>query len=585
MPPTQPPRVRYLLYLLYAVAALALVRMAFVVPGQLQELWLLRNGVVAYEGEPIPLAGDARLEGQLVESWTGRRLADVGVEVVRFPAGEAPPAAGEVWAPSAASRIRSGPDGDFGLDVAPGFYRLRVEDPAYYSSDGYQAVVGDGGQTPAPLVIAAHAVCSLEVELLDADGGPVPGAEVFIKNGDPGRAFFTPQRNGMATTDSHGVAHWRRRCGEASLRRVELPDHTVHYVEQPIELVGETPRLTLAVAQVRAAPPRPRDPVLERRPEGDPGKMLAYTASPSEGAPDMPGVTRLSARIVDEAGAPLRAQVLVDAMAPPAGFRYDYLRFLPIWPVTGPDGSLALEIPTGRLRLLVLPAGGAPLVGEPFDAVAGEALDLGDLTVPSSPGRTLRGRVEGPAGPVAGAEVYPVAVGELGRLFFSAMNTGPFPRTVSGPDGEFELGGLPADTVVVMAYHRDVGAGVPFTLAAGVDDGIDAVLSLRPGTSDVKSGWLQGAYFSLSRDGLLLGRLVEGSAAHRAGLRVGDRPLEIDGIDARWFDPQRAFTVLDGGAGARATTILVSRKGEPEPVEIAWAAAFELPLPDGSERR
>ena len=575
MPPTQPPRVRFLLYLLYAVAALALVRMAFVVPGQLRELWLLRSGVVAYEGEPIPLAGGSRLEGRLVEAWTGRRLADVGLEIVRFPAGEPPTTAGDVWAPSRASKARSGPDGGFGFDVAPGFYRLRVEDPAYYSSDGYQAVVGEAGQTPAPLVIAAHRICALEVELLDDDGAPVPGAEGFIKNGDPGRAFFTPQRNGMASTDDHGVAHWHRRCGEASLRRVELPDHTVHYVERPIELVDDTPRLTLAVADVRATPPRPREPVLERRPKGDPGEMLAHAESPAEGAPEIPGVTRLSARIVDEAGAPLRAQVLVDAMAPPAGFRYDYLRFLPIWPVTGPDGALALEIPTGRLRLFVLAAGRAPLVGEPFDAIAGESIDLGELTVPSSPCRTLRGRVEGPTGPVAGAEIYPVAVGDLGRLFFSAMNTGPFPRTVSGPDGEFELGGLPTDTVVVMAYHRDVGAGVPFTLAAGADDGFDAVLALRPGTSDLKSGWLQGAYFALSREGLVLSRLVEGSAAQRAGLRVGDRPLEIDGVDARWFEPQRVFAVLDGAPGDRATTILVSRKGEPEPVEIAWAAAFE----------
>ncbi len=575
MPPTQTPRVRFLLYLLYAVAALALVRAAFVVPAQLRELWLLRSGVVAYEGEPISLAGDARLEGRLVEAWTGRGLADVGLEIVRFPAGEPRPPGGDVWAQSRANRVRSGPDGGFGFDVAPGFYRLRVEDPAYYSSDGYRAVVGEAGQTPAPLVVAAHAVCSLEVELLDDDGAPVPGAEVFIKNGDPGRAFFTPQRNGMASTDDRGVAHWRRRCGEASLRRVELPDHTVHYVERPIELVEETPRLTLAVAEVRAAPPRPRDPVLERRPKGDPGEMLAHAAGPAEGAPETAGVAQLSARIVDETGAPLRAQVLVDAMAPPAGFRYDYLRFLPVWPVTGPEGALALEVPTGRLRLFVLPAGGAPLVGEPFDARAGEAVDLGELTVPSSHGRTLRGRVVGPAGPVAGAEVYPVAVGELGRLFFSAMNTGPFPRTVSNPDGEFELGGLPTDTVVVMAYHRDVGAGVPFTLAAGPDDGLDAVLTLRPGTSDLKSGWLQGAYFALSREGLVLSRLVEGSAAHRAGLRVGDRPLEIDGIDARWFEPQRVFAVLDGGAGSRAVTIVVERKGEPEPIEIAWAAAFE----------
>ena len=155
MPSPKPSRVRLLLYLMYAVASLALA------------------------------------------------LADVGLELVRFPAREPVAEEDPAWAPSPVGALRSGADGSFGADVAPGCYRIRIDDPGYNSSDGYQVVVGDGGQTPAPLVIAAHRLRTLEVVIGDEAGAGVVGAAGFIKDGDPGRAFYTPQRNGMATTDGN----------------------------------------------------------------------------------------------------------------------------------------------------------------------------------------------------------------------------------------------------------------------------------------------------------------------------------------------------------------------------------------------
>jgi len=575
MPRPKPSRVRLLLYLLYAVALLALARAAVIVPGQVHELWLLRGGIEAYEGEPIPLAGDARLEGRLVEAWTGQALAEVGLELVRFPARE-PVAEGDPdWAPSPAGALRSGGDGSFGMDVAPGFYRIRIDDPGYYSSDGYQVVVGDGGQTPAPLVIAAHRLCTLEVVIEDESGAGVAGAAVFIKDGDPGRAFYTPQRNGMATTDGNGEAQWRRRCGPAMVRRVELPGERVHYIERPITVEQGALPFRLSLAEIEAAPPWTRAPQLVRRPEDDTGAMLSISRDREAGEAAWRKTAWLEGRIEDESGRPLRAQVLVDPLAAPANPGHCERRFMPVWPVTGPDGSFALEVPAGDLQLLVLGAGTTPVVLPAVHAVAGEDLHLGAVVVPSEPPRTLRGRVVSPDGPVAGAEVYPVAFGELGRLFLSALNTGPFPRTVSGPDGTFELGGLPADEVVVMAYHRSVGASDPWTLAAGDADLDGAQMTLHPGTADGRTGWMQGVFFKIDEQGLVVEQLVEGSPAYRAGLRVGDRPLEVDGCSARWFENQRLFTALDEAAGGRARTLRVAREGEDEPVTIRWAEAFE----------
>ncbi len=565
------PAVRWLLYLLYVVAAVALARAALIVPGQLRELWEMEHGT-PYEGTPISTEGDAILEGTVVEAWTGSPLAGIQLEVVRYPSGEDRAEDGEPWAPSRPRKHETGADGGFRLPVAPGMYRVRVEDRGYDASNGYQAVVGDSGQTPAPLVIGAHQACDLEVKLVDDAGEPVPGAELFVKSGDPGRAFHTPQPYGLTRTDDRGLARWRCRCGTLQVRQAQLPrDRRVYYIEHDIDLDRETPRQTLTVAQVKAGGAEAEEPVLVRRPESDTRPVLNHVPPVREGAPDPPGRASLTARLVDDSGLPVRAQVLIDFLAWERGFKYAYLRFLPQWPVTNDRGELSTPIPAGRHRLFVMPAGGAPVVLDAFDVAAGEDLDLGTLTIPLRTPRLATGRVTGPDGPVGGAEVYPVATGDLGRLFLSALNTGPFPRTMTAPDGTFELGGLPHDEVALMAYHRDVGAGDPLTVSLVDGDVADVRLALVPGTNDRKMGWTAGGWFEVTRDGLLVVRVIEGSAAHRGGLRPGDLLISIDGRQARWYEKQRLFAVLGDDAPAPPTTVEVARPGEDGLRTLLWS--------------
>lgn len=566
------------LYLLYALAAVALIRAALIVPGQLQDLWELKYGV-PYEGTPIPTEGEAILTGAVIEAWTGVPLGDVHLEAVRYPSGEPRAADGEPWAPSHPRKARTEADGSFRLAVAPGLYRIRVEDREYDASNGYQAVVDGRGQTPAPLIIGAHRACELEVQLVDDGGQPSPGAELFVKSGDPGRAFFTPQPYGMATTDEKGLASWRCRCGTLQIRQAQLPRERVYYIEHTIELDRDTPRQILTLAQVRAGGTEARDPVLVRRPEADTRPVLDLVPTPREGAPERVGAASLAARLVDDDGQPVRAQVMIDYLAWPTDFKYAYLRFLPQWPVTNAQGELSTPLPAGRHRLFVMPAGRAAVVLDPFDVGAGEALDLGELTVPLRAPRRATGRVEGPDGPVGGAEVYPVATGELGRLFLSALNTGPFPRTMTAPDGTFELGGLPHDEVVLMAYHRDVGAGEPVTLSLAEGDATDVTVRLERGSTDRKMGWVAGGWFEVTRDGVLAVRVIEGSPTHRAGLRPGDRLVAVDDRPARWYEKQRLFAVLGDEAPAPPVTVTVERPGEGALQVLTWAA----PTPDDGE--
>ncbi len=557
------------LYVLYALTALALIRAAFIVPGQLEELWVLEHGE-PFEGTPISTRGEAVLSGSVVEVWNGERAADVRLEVTRYPVGEALADDGEPWAPSRPRKLRANAAGDFELEVAPGLYRIRVEDPDFDASNGYQAVVDLAGQTPSPLVVGVHRACELEAELIDAAGEPVPGAELFIKSGDPGRAFFTPQPYGMASTDEDGVASWRCRCGELEIRQAELPGGRIRYLERSLEVDESTPRQTLTLAEVEAGGTSARTQVLVRRDPADERPVLDLVPAPREGAPEQPGQGRVSGRLVGPGGEPVRAQILIDTTGWPRKFEFAYLRFLPWWPVTDERGGFTTPLPAGRHRLYVMPAGGAPVVLQPFDVAAGEEVDLGELTVPRRASHTVTGRVLGPDGAVGGAEVYPVATGEIGRLFLSALNTGPFPRTLTAPDGTFELGGLPPDEVVLMAYHRDVGAGDAVAVSLVEGPVAEVELRLRPGSADLRMGWVAGAWFEVNRDGLLLTRVIEGSVSHRAGLRPGDRLLTVDGTSVRWFEKQRMFAVLGREAPIPPSKLTVARPGETEPVVLTW---------------
>ncbi|HYO63489.1 MAG TPA: S41 family peptidase [Pyrinomonadaceae bacterium] len=79
------------------------------------------------------------------------------------------------------------------------------------------------------------------------------------------------------------------------------------------------------------------------------------------------------------------------------------------------------------------------------------------------------------------------------------------------------------------------------------------------------------------RDGVYVQSAVEGTPAARAGLRFGDRIVEVDGKDAREWTTQQVSTAVRGPRGERVT-LQVERAGASTPLTFTVVRA-SVPLP------
>ncbi|MCC6152357.1 MAG: carboxypeptidase regulatory-like domain-containing protein [Candidatus Hydrogenedentes bacterium] len=124
----------------------------------------------------------------------------------------------------------------------------------------------------------------------------------------------------------------------------------------------------------------------------------------------------------------------------------------------------------GSATLLVKAQGYAPKMHVISDIVAGETKS--GVVIEVETGGIVTGRVlDGSKNPVAGAKVFdtPAPMDEYRRD--RAV------RTTSGPDGAFQLDGLPSGTVTISAYHAaHAGANVQVTVAPGKTTQADIVL-------------------------------------------------------------------------------------------------------------
>ncbi|HYP53055.1 MAG TPA: S41 family peptidase [Pyrinomonadaceae bacterium] len=79
------------------------------------------------------------------------------------------------------------------------------------------------------------------------------------------------------------------------------------------------------------------------------------------------------------------------------------------------------------------------------------------------------------------------------------------------------------------------------------------------------------------RDGVYVQSAVEGTPAARAGLRFGDRIVEVDGRDAREWTTQQVSTAVRGPRGERVT-LKIERAGAQAPLTFTVVRA-SVPLP------
>ena len=93
---------RRLLWLLYALLAVVLLRAAWLIPRQLRELGDYGYGAPT---ESLPTEGSARVDGRVVGAWTGEPRVGVEVVLTRVRAAEPPPGDGATWVSAAAPAV------------------------------------------------------------------------------------------------------------------------------------------------------------------------------------------------------------------------------------------------------------------------------------------------------------------------------------------------------------------------------------------------------------------------------------------------------------------------------------------------
>lgn len=558
---------RWLLILLYVVAAIAVARALWLVPGQLAEL---RDFGYFEPYHRLPTGGDARLHGRVVEAWVGEPVAGVELEFVRVPAGEIHSDPDEVWGSSRTVRVRSGEDGRFDADVAPGLYRVSVDTEKYHAAPNARIFVGGHQQIPAEEIVVVHPLCDLVVKVVDDEGQPVGDAEVFIRGGDPGRAFYSRRPSGMTMTDARGEVHWRSWCGPATVRYVAIAGRSPAYVERQIRLQSERKVSTFTLDEIEAAPSKPTDPstVTDERAD-DPSTLNLPGAPPAPDFANWESWGAVHAVVVDPQGEPVDAIVQFEIADPADRSDRHSWRFLPGTGFTRDGGRLTVEhLEPGRFRAVLITQDQPIQRLQVFTHDVEVDTDLGTVVAQAAGNAVAYGRVLGPDGPVAGAEVYLVATEDLGRLFYTVARLEWTPRTLTGPDGSFRLEPLPAGEVVLMAYHTGVGASLPTPVTATGELAVDLVL--ESGTTDRRAGATGGCASDLDLQGVVITQITGPSLARDAGLLPGDRLLYVDDVPVRWMERCRVYALLSGEERGLPQTVTVQRAGEPELLVLEW---------------
>ena len=561
-------RLKTLTIVLWGVALITGVYAMVLVPRQVAELGEYGYG---YHGPELDPEGDLWLRGDVLEAWTGAPVGDVVLRITRMVADEPRGEDGFRWEPSAPLQIRSDPQGHFEIQVARGLYRVDLDSTEYIASPWNRVIVDELAQMPAELRIVAHSLCDLTITVAD-NGRPIEGAELALRGGDPGRAFYIRRPSCLGVTNRKGQAHWHAMCGPNLVHYIHLPGEDKRFVERPVEVGPEPTEIRFEAGEVRRASLVATDPAtvvderLPGRPSGRAKNARDAAAETVWGSVD--------ALLVSSTGDGTAALVRLEAagdLAVAAGpnprrvaaLNQERARF---------DGVAA-----GTYRLWITPLVGPVRPGDVFTVAAGEHVERTERVPGVQDGTSVNGRVHGPDGPVVGAEVYLLGIEEVGRLFLSFSHAAWIPKTITGADGMFTLKNLPAGKVVLVAYHRGVGASspLPVTLDSGGPE--HATLRLEPGTADRRSGWVGGALLALQNSGPCFWDVVAGSRADEIGIVAEDCLMAIDGVDVRWRELQWLYMTLSGEWGGTPARITI-RDGFAAERELPWGS-----VPDAAQ--
>jgi Carboxypeptidase regulatory-like domain/PDZ domain len=499
----------------------------------------------------------APFTGRVVSAEDGRPV--VGAEVTFL-------------APEGATSVHSGPDGRFRLVPSrPGPHQL-----AAVQAEGYVPFGPEWGQSPIRLVAPAPAgtpelLLSLDPEVrlsgrveAAAGGAPVPGATVSLRATGGQSALLGSDRSW--TTDAQGA--FSGSAPPDAVVTARAPGFAP--AAEPLRGAGKSRNVVLRLARLpEDAPP---DRALAGRvvePSGAPvpdavvtvglgrarGRSGVLPPSPTttdaqgrfhfESVPPQVGWIQavagdlISDRVTVEPGSTeveitvrpggvLAGRVLHADGTPSTAFalqlnrsrRFDTSRTLSI---VDPDGRFevrGLNAGTWELQALARDTGPSERVRVDLPASPGARVEK-DLRLRA--GRKLQGVVRD-ANSHAAVEGARVAMETSPGEDSVLVRTGTF----TGPDGRFELEGLP-DSPVSVAVEADRYNRRIVTLPRGKTD---VEVALRPIATDATPATDLvgiGAVVSRGDDGLVLGTLVAAGGAAAAGLHQGDMVLRVDG--------------------------------------------------------
>jgi len=449
------------------------------------------------------------------------------------------------FAPEGASSVRTGPGGRFRfVPSRPGPHQL-----AAVLAEGFVPFGPEWGQSPIRLVAPAPASTPELVVWLDpevrlrgrveaAEGGaPIPGARVTLRVPGAQPGLLSPER--QWTSDAQGEF-----SGSAPPEAVLVARAAGFEPAAEALRGGRTQSVTLRLK--RAPEDASTDRTLAGRvvePSGVPVPEAVVTLGVARGR-GRGGGSLLPAPVTTDADGRFRFEAVPAQVGWAQAWAGELLServtvepgatevLLLVRPGGVLAGRLSVVDPDGRWEVRGLGSGTWELQALAADSGPSERVRV---ELPASPGARVEKDIRLRAGrrlsgvvrdvntraPVAGARVaMESSPGEDSVL----VRTGAF----TGPDGRFELEGLPDTPVSVSAeadrYNRRI-----VTLARGrteVDVTLRPLATDQTPTTDLVG---IGAVVSRGDEGIVLGNLVGSGGAAAAGLHPGDVVLRIDG--------------------------------------------------------
>ena len=557
--------------------------------------------------EPGELSISAQAEGYVVKGppgrplWTGELKAKHPLAGLKLVLHQASVASGNVVAGRTAVSAhltvlyRDDGDGEYSIEagssdsktggfsisgLAPGQIRLLVEADGYAFAESEEFLLSDG-ETLNEIVIDLSPGGVVMGVVSDPTGTPLSGAELVLQGAGRARRIVS-QGDGSFNFSAVPV-------GEVSIR-ARLNGFLDASVDGLVIVANETSNTDIVLERTtgvfgrvydKDGPVTPAFIILpgERRPElvvsdGSfkvlvPGVSELTVISPRhipKTVTIVPGVSSEveltqggSARgsVVDESGNPIpQAQVSVNWFQADGPTPYGPSIY-PVQSVNGSDGSFEIgPLRPGKYTLSA--RSGANATGESKTFEIRDSRTVTGIRIVLPAGAIVEGVVKDSAGnPVPRARV------EL----FEAFSRFARPSTLTGPDGHYQIDGVPPGRrsllVSARGFMTRLASGIEVKAGTNTRD-----VSLAPEESGKKFSFGGiGAVLSQTADGIVVQKTMDGKPAALYGLQPGDLIRGIDGEDTADTRLDRVVEKLRGEEGA-PVSVEVERAGKRMKVEI-----------------